>query len=446
MTSPSTILDVAVVGAGSRGATHLDTISRLTDRYRLVGVCDAREERRAWAKDTYGAPTFDHPIALLDEAKPHAIAVVIPPDAHHLLTAAAAARGVHVLSETPMASTLAMCDDMIAKTRQANVVLEISENVWRFPQERLKRLAVEAGLIGNVQQVHLWYRSGSYHGMNALRRFITAKPARILGLTRDFAVSPYKDLDGNTQRRQSWELGAIEFTGSAGASTSTSSSTSTGSDTGAGPSAPGPFAIYQQPVGSDRGNLWEVIGSDGALMGTDLVLFDGDAGARRRVQLETITDDTPTGKVLAALRYSPGQGKPTVEWENPYRRYATPGSDDVARADIYTALHDAITSGAPSIQMDGGWPHTPPTTARFYGAANARADLELLMALRESAARGNTWIDLPLPKDHLTTFERRLHEAFVGAYGADPSSDPEALLTRLFPRRGLATTIGGVIA
>lgn len=421
MTS-SNVLNIAVIGAGSRGATHLDTITALTDRFRLVGVCDAREDRRAWAKDTYGAPTFDSPITLLDQAKPHAVAVVIPPDAHHLVTAAAAARGVHVLSETPMASTLAMCDAMIAAARQHRVVLEISENVWRFPQERLKRLAVDAGLVGQVQQVHLWYRSGSYHGINALRRFITSRPTRILGLTREFAVAPYKDLDGQTQRRQTWETGAIDF-------------------------ASGQLGVYQYPVGSDRGNLWEVIGDRGALMGADLVLFDGPDNARRRIQPETITEDSSTGqKVLAALRYAPGHGLPTVEWENPYRRYGTPGSDDVARADIYTALYEAITNGAPETPIADGWPDTPPTSARFYGPQNGRADLELLMALRESHARGNTWLDLPLLGDRNTTFERRLHEEFERTYGADPFSDAESLLSKLFPRRGLAQSLGGVIA
>ncbi|HEU5317207.1 MAG TPA: Gfo/Idh/MocA family oxidoreductase [Chloroflexota bacterium] len=429
MSSPSGILDVAVIGAGSRGATHLDTITALTDRFRLVGVCDAREERRAWAKETYGASTFDNPLTLLDHTKPHAVAVVIPPDAHHLITAAAAARGVHVLCETPMASTRAMCDAMISAAQRHGVVLEISENVWRFSQERLKRLAVEAGLIGTVQQVHLWYRSGSYHGMSALRRFITARPTRILGLTREVPVAPYKDLDGAVRRRQSWELGAIDF-GDSGANGSMRQ-----------------FAVYQLPVGSDRGNLWEVVGDRGALMGTDLIVFDGPDGARRRVQMETITDETSDGKkVLAALRYAPGQGLPTVEWENPHRRYGTPGSDDVARADIYTALHDAITSGAPPTPMTDGWPETPPTDARFYGPQNARADLELLMALRESAARGNAWLELPLTRGEDTTFERRLHDEFEGAYGAPPFSDPEALLAKLFPRRGLATAIGNVIA
>ena len=196
------------------------------------------------------------------------VAIVVPPDAHHLLTAAAAARGCHVLSETPIATTLAMAGDMIARCRAAGVVLEVAENVWRFPQERLKRLAVEAGLIGQVQQVHLWYRSGSYHGTNALRRFLPGRPLRALGVSRPFAVAPYRDLDGQEQRAQTWELGVIEFEG-------------------------GQTAVYQWPVGSDRGNLWEVVGDAGAIMGPDLVLFDGPQGGRRRLALETVSEDGP---------------------------------------------------------------------------------------------------------------------------------------------------------
>jgi predicted dehydrogenase len=418
---------VAVIGAGNRGATHLDTISRLTDLYRLVGVCDAREDRRAWAHETYGAPVFEHPLTLLDEARPEVVAIVVPPDAHHLLTAAAAARGCHVLSETPIATTLAMAGDMIARCRAAGVVLEVAENVWRFPQERLKRRAVEAGLIGQVQQVHLWYRSGSYHGTNALRRFLPGRPLRALGVSRPFAVVPYRDLDGQEQRVQTWELGVIEFEG-------------------------GQTAVYQWPVGSDRGNLWEVVGDAGAIMGTDIVLFDGPQGRRRRLALETVVEEAhgaQTGQgrpALVALRWDTGESRPPVVWENPYRRYNLATADEVARADVYAGLHEQIDAGdsgdaGVAGETDRGWPASPPADARFYGGPNARADQELLMALRESARRDSAWVDLPLPPDEPTAFERQLHQEFQAAYGTPPFSDPEALLGRLFPRRGLQQTV-----
>ena len=62
------VLDIAVIGAGIRGATHLDTISRLTDRFRLTAVCDTRAERRDWAAEKYHVPTFDNPLTLLEQA------------------------------------------------------------------------------------------------------------------------------------------------------------------------------------------------------------------------------------------------------------------------------------------------------------------------------------------------------------------------------------------
>lgn len=435
------MLDVAVVGAGHRGVTHLDTISRLQDLYRLVGVCDAREERRAWVAATYGVPVFDHPVALLEQARPQVVAVVVPPDAHHVITAAAAARGCHVLSETPIATTLGMANHMIESCRLAGVTLEVAENVWRFPAERLKRRAIDAGWIGEVAQVHLWYRSGSYHGMSALRRFLTTPPQRVLGFSREFPVAPFRELDGSEERRQTWELGVIEFQGAK-------------------------TAVYQWPAGSDRGNLWEVVGSEGAIMGSDFVLFDGPEHTRRRLPIETITEDLPGGgKTLAALRLTARSGGPTVEWENPYRRYGLPaGGDDVARADIYAGMQERITTGRSRTPKAGstggvqrsnaqpiarrpepagqdGWPEPLPTESRFYGAANGRADQALLHALRESARRHNVWLDLPLPAGEPAALERELHREFEQVYGLPPFARPEALLGKLFPRRGVPQTL-----
>ena len=298
------------------------------------------------------------------------VAIVVPPDAHHLLTAAAAARGCHVLSETPIATTLAMAGDMIARCRAAGVVLEVAENVWRFPQERLKRRAVEAGLIGQVQQVHLWYRSGSYHGTNALRRFLPGRPLRALGVSRPFAVAPYRDLDGQEQRAQTWELGVIEFEG-------------------------GQTAVYQWPVGSDRGNLWEVVGDAGAIMGTDLVLFDGPEGARRRLALETGRREARAGE-RAGRPWSPCAGTPgtaarpwsgriptgATTWPRRTRwpgRTSTPAcTNGVARR----RRGDAATRG-----RRREWPAGPPAGARFYGAPQRQG--------RPGAADGHAGVCAP---------------------------------------------------
>jgi hypothetical protein len=255
--------------------------------------------------------------------------------------------------------------------------------------------------------------------MNALRRFLTTAPRRALGVSRGFPVAPFRDLDGNEQRRQTWELGVLEFEG-------------------------GGTGVYQWPAGSDRGNLWEVVGSAGAFMGNDLLRFDGPDGRRRRVPIETITEEAPDGKrVLVAARLAAGGGHETVEWENPYRTYGTPGADDAARADVYAGFHERVLKGAPDAAPSPAntWPLSPPADSRFYGPENARVDQALLMAIRGSADQESVWVDLPLSDTAPVVFEQRLLEEFQRTYGAPPFEDPERLLSTLFPRRGLRQTV-----
>ena len=61
--------------------------------------------------------------------------------------------------------------------------------------------------------------------------------------------------------------------------------------------------------------------------------------------------------------------------------------------------------------------------------------------MRESAYRGNVWLDLPLEGGQPAAFERQLHEEFERTYGAPPFEDPERVLSTLFPRRGLTQTV-----
>ena len=387
------MLTAAIIGAGNRGATHLATVSTLREHYRLVGVCDAREERRQWAAETYGVPTFAHPVALLDAVRPQVVGVVVPPDAHHLVTAVAAARGAHVITETPIATTLAMADHMLASAERHNVLLEVSENVWRWPRELLKRLVVEQGLLGQVTQVHLWYTSGSYHGMAAMRRFITSRPVGVWGTSAPVEVQPFVEVDGQTRTQRTWELGVIEFAG-------------------------GELGVYQWPIGTTRGNEWEVAGTQGAIVGNEVVLWEDSRRRRgRRLPIETVLGTTADGS--ETITHAELATEPPLTWENPYRQYALPSADDVARADTWLGLHRSIVEGRPSV----------------YGAS-ARTDLELLIAIRESSRQESRRLDLPLGAP--TELEGQLHAEFVQQYGAEPFEDAEALLSRLFPAPSLS--------
>ncbi len=382
-------LKIAVVGAGARAQSHLATIRQLHDLYTLVGIADADEQRRQSVAAEYGVPGVATVDALLDTTRPDVLFIIVPPDGHHVMAEQAARRGVHVISEVPIATTMGMADAMIATARRHGVKLEIAENVWRWPAERLKRQIVEAGLIGPVTQVHLWYTSGSYHGLSAVRNVVKAAPTRVLGVAHDVTGPERPDLMGQPNRVHPWELGVIEF-------------------------ADGVTCVYQQPIHRARGNYWEIVGTDGYIAGNELVI---ERGERRRYPIETVMEEQGGKQVLVAVRVPTD---PPLVWENPYRRYGLAVADEVARADVLAGMHAAITQGT-----------EPP-----YGAQQARTDQELLLALRESARLGSTWITLPLREP--TGLERTIHDTYRAKYGRDPLEEAAALAATAYPRQGVS--------
>ncbi len=64
-----------------------------------------------------------------------------------------------------------------------------------------------------------------------------------------------------------------------------------------------------------------------------------------------------------------------------------------------------------------------------YGAENACRDIEVLFAMRESARRGNCWVELPLAEE--TELEKQIEAEFRKVYGHDPR-DLQALVNTQF--------------
>ncbi len=377
-------LAIAVIGTGNRAQAHLSTLAKLTELYRVVAICDAMPERAQQVGASLGVPAYTDVEELLNRARPEAVLVTVPPEVHHTVTEAAAAHGAHVLCETPIAVTLPYADQMLAACQRAGVKLEVAENVWRFPQERLKRRLLEAGFIGRVSTARLWYTSGSYHGFNALRTHVAAAPRRVVGQARvvpapngrrfvdpyHFRVfgppgEPLPPMLGPAPVA-TWEAGIIAFDN-------------------------GVMATYEFPAGGPRGNHWEIQGTDGYLAGLEVVRY----GANERYTIALETQERQGRRVVVgAVLTQDGKTLPEFRWENPLVRYGPADMDDVARMDELVSLYRAASEG---IDPE-------------YGAANARADLELLVAVRESALQGGQPLELPLRS--VTGYETRLHQVF----------------------------------
>ena len=115
---------------------------------------------------------------------------------------------------------------------------------------------------------------------------------------------------------------------------------------------------------------------------------------------------------------------PPVVFENPYKHLHAEDRDEVARMQLLLGLHRAIAEDAEP----------------EYGAQNARADLEILYALRESARRGSIWMDLPLAET--TELEKEVEADFRSLYGCGPD-DYETLSEVAYARGGVRYRVAG---
>lgn len=119
MTAP---LPVGVIGVGALGQHHARHLAQLAD-VRLVGVYDIDAGRRAKIAGDLGTRAFSEMEELL--AQVEAVTVAVPTQAHAEVGLRALGRGIPVLMEKPLASTMAEADDLIATARRQQVQLQV---------------------------------------------------------------------------------------------------------------------------------------------------------------------------------------------------------------------------------------------------------------------------------------------------------------------------------
>jgi UDP-N-acetylglucosamine 3-dehydrogenase len=144
---------VAVLGVGSMGSNHARAYAEM-DSVRLVGVADADERNARRVARRYGCAAYGHFTELLDEEGPDLVSVAVPTRLHAAVAEEAMRRGIHVLIEKPLASTVAEGQAIVASAAAHGVTLTVG-HVERFNPavaEIKRRLA--GGELGRVFQVH----------------------------------------------------------------------------------------------------------------------------------------------------------------------------------------------------------------------------------------------------------------------------------------------------
>jgi predicted dehydrogenase len=154
-----------LVGCGKVGGIHARALAALAES-EFVAACDVDCERAASFATRYSVTPYSDVAQMLAESGIQAVCIATPHPLHAEPAIRAAAAGVHVLVEKPMAASLSDCDAMLAAAQERRIKLGvISQRRWYEPVGRMKA-AIDAGKIGRpvlgVFTMNSW-RDPSYY-------------------------------------------------------------------------------------------------------------------------------------------------------------------------------------------------------------------------------------------------------------------------------------------
>jgi len=129
---------VGVIGLAGVGRKHVDVFGEIAE---LACVCDLNKEVLSEAVTKSGARGYDDAKAMFEQEALDAVSLCTPPASHLPLTEMAAAKGVSVLAEKPMANSVENCQAMIDVCRDRGVTLMIAHKKRFVPMvAKLKEL------------------------------------------------------------------------------------------------------------------------------------------------------------------------------------------------------------------------------------------------------------------------------------------------------------------
>jgi len=168
----SSPIRVAVIGGGDVFSKHLNALRALNTTFELVSVCDTSAPKRA----SMGAETGleAHPCfrTCLDSSTPDLVILATPSGTHADQAQMAAERGVHVLTEKPMAVKLSDVYDMVETCERNDVRLFTCRQLRQKPAYVQLKQAVDQNLFGSIYHVRIemiWNRNAAYFSQSPWR-------------------------------------------------------------------------------------------------------------------------------------------------------------------------------------------------------------------------------------------------------------------------------------
>lgn len=156
---------VGIIGCGNIFPMHSISINRQQNA-KLVAVCDIREERAKAKAEEYNCAYYLDYQEMIDKANLDVVHICTPHYLHAPMAIDAAKKGVHILTEKPMAITLEDAQAMINTATENHVTLGVIFQNRYNPGSRLIKEALDSGQLGRIISSKLsvtWKRTDDYY-------------------------------------------------------------------------------------------------------------------------------------------------------------------------------------------------------------------------------------------------------------------------------------------
>jgi len=162
---------VAVIGCGDVATVHFEALAAVPGA-ELVAVCDTDPGRRAAAEQAHGVPGHSDYATMLETVRPDVVHVCTPHNQHADPAITALQRGINVICEKPLASTMDDGERLAAAAAASTARIGICfQNRYNAAVQAMQgRLASgEFGAVLGGSATVMWHREAAYYASRPWR-------------------------------------------------------------------------------------------------------------------------------------------------------------------------------------------------------------------------------------------------------------------------------------
>ncbi|MGQ9879713.1 MAG: Gfo/Idh/MocA family protein [Armatimonadota bacterium] len=156
---------IGIIGVGGMGSAHAKMMAEV-EEVQLCAIADIDPDVAKQVGEQYSVPFFTDYGQCIDSGLVDAVIIATPHPTHPEIAEYAFSKGLHVLTEKPMAINPVEADRMTESAKRAGKVFVVMFQMRTERSYRIARKAIQDGVIGELMRTEMvaaYYRNQAYY-------------------------------------------------------------------------------------------------------------------------------------------------------------------------------------------------------------------------------------------------------------------------------------------